>query len=368
MTEAPAFASRTLEAAGEARVQRELVFVVPGRLDQLTGGYLFDGHIVEGLRARGRAVRVIELAARDPRADAAVLAAVADGTPTVVDGLVLANLGEVAAAHARRLRLVALVHGPLAHETGLSPVAAKAAEEREAALLLRLRGILCASRKTATAIRSYGVDPDRIAIAPPGTAKPNQPPRSRRAPVRALLCVGNLVPLKGHGVLVAALVQLRDLDWTLLCIGSVERDRATADAVRQAIAEAALERRILLAGERAPADVAAAYRAADAFVLPSFHEGYGMVYAEAMANGLPVIATIAGSIPEIVPPSAGLLVPPGDPAALARAVRRVIADPRLATRLAAGSREAGARFPDWPRAIADWEAAFDRLVSLPPPS
>ena len=368
MTEAPAFASRTFETAEEARLQRELVFVVPGRLDQLTGGYLFDRHIVEGLRARGRAVRVIELAAMDPRADGTVLAAIADGTPTVVDGLALVNLGEVVVAHARRLRLIALIHGPLAHETGLSPAAAKPVEEHEAALLLRLRGMLCASRKTAAAIQSYGVVPDRIAIAPPGTTKPNQHPRSRRGPVRALLCVANLVPIKGHGVLVAALAQLRDLDWTLLCIGSLERDRATADAVRQAIADTALEHRIFLAGERAPTDVAVAYGAADAFVLPSFHEGYGLVYAEAMANGLPVIATTAGAIPEIVPPSAGLLVPPGDPAALAQALRRVIADVQLATRLAAGSCQASARLPDWPRAIADWEAAFDRLVSLPPPS
>ncbi|HJU17539.1 MAG TPA: glycosyltransferase family 4 protein [Stellaceae bacterium] len=368
MTEIPAFASRTREAAGEDRLHRELVFIAPGRLDQLTGGYLFDRHIVEGLRARDRVVRVVELAARDPRGEEAVLAAVADGTPTVVDGLVLANLGEVVVAHARRLRLIALVHGPLAHETGLSPAAAKRAAQREAALLLRLRGVLCASRKTAATIARYGVSPDRIAIAPPGTAKPHEPPRPRRGPVRALLCVANLVPLKGHSVLVAALAQLCDLEWTLLCIGSLERDPATAEAVRQTIAAAGLERRITLAGERAPAAVAAAYGAADAFVLPSFHEGYGMVYAEAMANGLPVIATIAGAIPETVPPSAGLLVPPGDPAALAQAVRRVIADPRLATRLAAGSREAGARLPDWPRAIADWEAAFDRLVTLPPPS
>jgi glycosyltransferase involved in cell wall biosynthesis len=83
---------------------------------------------------------------------------------------------------------------------------------------------------------------------------------------------------------------------------------------------------------------------------------------------LPVIATTAGAISETVPPSAGLLVPPGDPAALAQALRRVIADPVLAARLTAGSRAAGARLPDWPRAIADWEAAFDRLVALPPPS
>jgi len=79
MTEVPAFASRSCEAAGEARLERELVFVVPGRLDQLTGGYLFYRHIVEGLRAHDWLVQVIELAARDPRADGAVLAAVIDG-------------------------------------------------------------------------------------------------------------------------------------------------------------------------------------------------------------------------------------------------------------------------------------------------
>src|SRR3954466_2996667 len=119
MTEVPAFASRSCEAAGEARLRRELVFVVPGRLDQLTGGYLFDRHIVEGLRARGRIVRVIELTGGRPKANAAVLAGVADGTETVVDGLALANLGEMVAAQARRLRLVAFVHGPLAQESGL---------------------------------------------------------------------------------------------------------------------------------------------------------------------------------------------------------------------------------------------------------
>ena len=108
-----------------------------------------------------------------------------------------------------------------------------------------------------------------------------------------------------------------------------------------------------------------AYREADAFVLPSFHEGYGMVYAEAMVHGLPVIATTAGAIPETVPLQAGLLVPPGDPPALARALRRVIAQPALAARLAAGSRAAGALLPSWPQATEAWETAFDHLASLP---
>ena len=342
----------------------EIAFVVPGRLDQLTGGYLFDRRIVEGLRARGRRVRVIELS---PQSDGAPLATLAEYTKIVVDGLALADHAELMVTQARRLRLIAFVHGPLAQETGLSPAASKRATELEAGLLSRVRGVLCPSRGTAAAVESYGISRKRIAVVPPGTAKPARPAGPRRSTVRALLCVANLVPRKGHELLVAALARIRDLDWSLICVGSLERDPATARAVRRLIRTVGLGRRITLAGECPPQSISRAYQAADAFILPSFHEGYGMVYAEAMANGLPVIATTAGAIPETVPLAAGLLVPPGDPAALAEAVRQVITDRGLAARLGAGSRAAGAGLADWPQAIADWEMAFDRLVRLPPP-
>jgi len=147
----------------------EIAFVVPGRLNQLTGGYLFDRRIVEGLRARGRQVRVIELSTRDPSANGAVLASLADGTRTVVDGLALANLADTVVAQARRLRLIAFVHGPLAQETSLLPAAAKRAAAREAALLSLVCGVLCPSRSTAAAVEGYGITRERIAIVPPGT-------------------------------------------------------------------------------------------------------------------------------------------------------------------------------------------------------
>ena len=346
------------------RSDDEIAFVVPGQLDQLTGGYLFDRRIVEGLRGHGRVVRVIELS---QRADIAPLAALPDETATVVDGLALAHHAELMIVQARRLRLIAFIHGPLAQETGLLPAAAKRAAEIEAALLSRVRGVLCPSRGTAAAVAGYGISRERIAVVPPGTMKPARPSGPRRFPVRALLCVANLLPRNGHELLVAALARIRDLDWSLTCVGSLERDPATARAVHRRIRTVGLGRRITLAGEIPPRLVAQAYRAADAFVLPSFHEGYGMVYAEAMAHGLPVIATTAGAIPETVSPHAGLLVPPGDPAALARALRRVIAQPALAAQLATGSRTAGARLPDWPQAMVTWERAFDRLAALDPP-
>jgi glycosyltransferase involved in cell wall biosynthesis len=343
----------------------ELVFVVPGRLDQLTGGYLYDRHIVEGLRAQGRPAKVVELS---PKADRAAFTGLADGAIVVVDGLALPALKEAVAAHARRLRLVALVHHPLAEETGLSPSEAEQAARLEAAVLPRFRGVLCPSRGTAAAVSRYGVSHTRIAVVPPGTAKPTAYRRLRRGPARALLCVASLIPRKGHCVLVEALARVRDLDWNLLCIGSLNRDQVTTRAVRHRISAVGLDRRITLAGERPPASLTRAYRAADIFVLPSFHEGYGMAYAEAMAHGLPIIATAAGAIPETVPRAAALLVPPGDPAALARALRRAIAEPAIAGRLAAGSSAAGAHLPTWPQTTERWQRALDRLAALGPPA
>ena len=134
------------------------------------------------------------------------------------------------------------------------------------------------------------------------------------------------------------------------------------------ISSAGLDRRITLAGEQQPSAVATAYCAADLFVLPSFHEGYGMGYAEAMAHGLPIIATTAGAIPETVPRDAGLLVAPGDPTALAQALRRVLTDPAVAARLAAASRAAGARLPDWQQVTERWEMELDRLAGSGDPA
>jgi glycosyltransferase involved in cell wall biosynthesis len=339
----------------------ELVFVVPGRLNQLTGGYLYDRHIVEGLRARGRVVRVIELG---PTRDRGTFAAIPGGTATVIDGLAFPGLEHAVAAEAHRLRLVAFVHHPLAEETGLSRAEAERAARLETAMLPRFRGVLCPSQRTAVAVSRYGISPDRIGVVPPGTAKPTAYLRPRRGPTRSLLCVASLVPRKGHRVLVEALARLRHLEWTLQCVGSLDRDPATTRAVLQAISAAGLGRRIALSGEWPPATLTHAYRKADVFVLPSFHEGYGMAYAEAMAHGLPIVATTAGAIPETVPREAGLFVPPGNPEALAQALRRVTTEPLLAARLAAGSRAAGARLPDWPQTTKQWESALDRLAAL----
>lgn len=346
-------------------------FLVPGALDQLTGGYLFDRHVVEGLRATGRAVDAIELPGSFPEPDAAArtgareaLARLPDGAVAVLDGLALLAFVDCLEREAKRLRIVAFVHHPLADETGLSEPERSRIAALEARLLKLVRGVLAPSESTASLVAAYGVARARIAVTPPGTAKPAHPNRRRPARSRVeFVCIASLTPRKGHLILVEALAALAERDWQCRCIGSLTRDPATAATVRYDIGRQGLKGRIALVGEWKPARLGEAYAAADAVVLPSFHEGYGMALAEALAYGVPVISTTAGAIPETVPPGAGLLVPPGDAPALAKALQRFLDEPALRARLAAGARRAGARLPDWPRAVAAWAASLDRLTA-----
>ena len=347
-----------------------LALLLPGPIDQLTGGYLFAHHVVEGLARRGQPIDVIALSGRFPDADQAAGAAAAqalaarpDGSVAIIDGLGLAGFAACLAQEAKRLRLVAWVHHALADETGLGDEERARFHALERELLPRFRGILCPSRHTAAAVAAYGVEPQRIGIAPPGTRKPARqlPRRVTTDPLRLLL-VATVTPRKGHLTLIDALAGLDRADWQLRCIGSLTRDCAYVAAVNEAIARARLQAKIALDEEIPQDQLSAAYEAADLFVLPSFLEGYGMAFAEALAHGLPIIGTRAGAIPDVVPESAGILVAPGNAAELGATLKRVIEDRDLLQRLTDGAAIAGAALPDWGEAVAHWHATVTRLL------
>lgn len=352
---------------------RELVFVVPGDLGSATGGYAYDRRIIAGLRAQGRAVDVVTLDAGFPWPDADALAhaaqqlaAIRDGALVVVDGLAFGAMPGLAERHAARLRWVALVHHPLALETGLAPWQGRALHVSERRALATARAVIVTSAATARELTAYGVQAGRVHVVNPGTdAAPLADGSAAQAGPGgvSLLCVAALVPRKGHAVLIEALHGLRDRAWTLHCVGSMARDAGTAAAVRAAIAGHGLGDRVCLHGELADGEVQAMYRRADAVVLPSHHEGYGMALAEALAHGLPVVSTTAGAIPETVPRSAGVLVPPGDALALRAALAAVLDDPGLRARLAAGARAARAGLPTWPQAVDGFAAALDAVAA-----
>jgi glycosyltransferase involved in cell wall biosynthesis len=352
----------------------QVVFAVPGSLDTPTGGYAYDRRIVEGLRALGWRVAVIDLGEGFPRpADAtraaacAQLAALAPGSLVVVDGLALGVLPEAAQALSRTHRLVALVHHPLALESGLSATEAAALRASERTALACARRVITTSAATARLVAAgYGVAASLMSVVEPGTDRVAAAPRAGRpGDTVELLAVGSLVPRKGYDLLVAALDRLKDLPWRLTIAGDRDRDPATAQELAADIARRGLDGRIGLLGAVGAEKLASLYAAADLFVLPSRFEGYGMVYAEAIAHGLPVVATRAGAIPDTVPPEAGVLVPPDDIDALAAVLRRLIANPAERERLAAGARRA--QFPSWGEQAARFSRALESAFESAPP-
>jgi glycosyltransferase involved in cell wall biosynthesis len=347
-----------------------LAFVVPGRLDQITGGYIYDRRIVERL---GPSIELVELPGRYPNPDDVALAAAArllaerpEDSALCIDGLALAAFATLPDHH-RRLRAIALVHHPLALETGLDPASARRFRAIERRLLGVCRGIICPSAASAAGIAAYGVSAGRIRVVPPGLDHPAPEIRPAYAGPLRLLSVGTVTPRKGHVLLAAALARLASSDWQLSIVGSQARDPATVAELHALIARAGLEARVNLLGERQPDQLDEAYRNADLFVLASYHEGYGMVFAEAMAHGLPILGTNAGAIPDTVPPEAGLLVPAGDVDALAAALGRLLVDAGLRARLAAGALAAARRLPNWVTTGDRFRAALDELARLPAP-
>jgi glycosyltransferase involved in cell wall biosynthesis len=327
--------------------------IVPGDIDTLTGGYIYDRRILEGLARLGWQTSVHSLpdSFPEPTADAlalaaAVLAGIPDKATVIIDGLALAGLKDVLPHQITRLRLVALIHHPLAYETGLEPQRAMRLEAAESAALGRVHRVIVTSAWTKRVLESFGVGGARISVVEPGT-DPAPLNRPHAGEPLELLCVASLTKRKGHAVLFDALARLRDRAWHLTCAGSLTRDEALAVSLRTQVDRLGLRDRVTFLGELAPDKLGELYARADIFVLPSYMEGYGMAFAEALARGIPIVATTGGAVASTVPAAASRLVPPGDSAALAGALEQLLADANVRAALATGAAAARASLPSW---------------------
>jgi glycosyltransferase involved in cell wall biosynthesis len=295
---------------------------------------------------------------------ARVLASMANGATVLFDGLAFGALADEAEREAVRLRFVALVHHPLAAETGISPADAAALEASERRALAAARRVVVTSQGTAAALARYGVGRDRLDVVEPGTDRTPPARGSAGGPVH-MLCVAALVPRKGHDLLFHALAAIPQRHWRLTCVGSLDRHPEMAGHLRALTRSLGLERQIEFAGEADASTLPPHYESADLFVLPTLHEGYGMVVAEALAHGLPVISTSTGAIAELVGDEAGIIVPPGDGEAFSRALSLVLdgADaPALRERLARGARRVRETLPTWDDAASRMDEVLSRVV------
>jgi glycosyltransferase involved in cell wall biosynthesis len=344
----------------------KLWFAIPGDIENRTGGTIYDKQVIAELRGMGWQVEHLAWPASFPYpSDADIetaaksLAVCPDGALVLIDGLAFGVLPEVAAAEARRLNLVALVHHPLALEVGVSPDIAQSLAASERRALAHVRAIIVTSELTAATLRAdYGIGTTPITVAIPGIHKPG-PFRRPGNVVPHLLSVGMIIPRKAHDILVESLALITDLEWRCTIVGSLDRSPETVTELKKLISKYSIDYQITLTGEIN--DLDPLYRSADILVSSSRYEGYGMAVAEAMAYGLPIVAANVGANPEVVPEDSGILVPAGDPMALAAALRRLLDDPPYRATLAAGATKAALSLASWKDTAAKVASALDAV-------
>jgi glycosyltransferase involved in cell wall biosynthesis len=336
-------------------------FLIPGDLSLPTGGYAYDRRVLGMLSANGVDGTHVELPASFPNpteADLAETEKIVDVLPRdtvlLIDGLAY---GAMPSELIRRFDrpIVALCHHPLALEAGLSPARAAELKASETTALGLAHEVIVTSPATSAILtREFAVAPDRITVALPGT-DPARRACGTGSPIQ-LLAVGSLVPRKGYDVLMRALAKIDGRDWHLNIAGADDRSSRTAAELRDLISALGLDRHVTLNGAVSDECLAELYAKADLFVMSSLFEGYGMVLAEAMARGLPIVSTTGGAAAETVPDGVAIKVPPGNVDALTEALRTVLHNAALRTEMANASWCAGRALPKWEdtaRIIAD---------------
>jgi len=332
-------------------ILRPATFAIPGDITTLTGGYIYERRLLEGLQAQGRDMAHLPLGATfpapsDPDMAEAVarLAALPPDRVLILDGLIYGSIATEGLARVQS-PIVAMIHHPLAHETGLDPARAAHLFRTERDNLALAAHVLVPSPHTAALLASdYGVPPDRITIVRPGTDRPTLAPCPADPPL--ILSVGIQHARKGHDILLRALAEITDLDWQAVIVGSPHDPRFAADLARLH-RTLDLGARVTLAGRVSAGDLAQHYSRAQIFALATRYEGYGIVFDEALAHGLPIVTCATGAVPDTVPAEAGLLVPPDDAPAFARALHEMLQDSALRQAKAGAALRAGDALPGW---------------------
>jgi glycosyltransferase involved in cell wall biosynthesis len=333
-------------------------FIIPGNLNSLTGGYLYNMQIITGLRQRGHMVEtpgtswswkdtdLFETSCR------ACFKGLPKGATVIIDSLALASLQRVIQEFAGKLIFIGLIHLPVSYDIRSGVHGTLAEDELKSFHQMDL--VIVTGKFTAELLGNAGLDNKKIRLAEPGTE--HFPRKKAYRPVPSnLICIANYSAVKAQDILVRALAGLRDRDWTAHLYGDTDHDKEYTAVLTSLIRDLKLEQRIRMHGIVERNQVSTVLLDADLFVMPSLFESYGMAITEALAHGIPVVSTSAGNIPYTIPDGMGVLTEPSNEESLSTALRMLFDDPVQYSGLCSAAAQYYLHARSWDEAADEFE-------------
>jgi glycosyltransferase involved in cell wall biosynthesis len=333
--------------------------VIYGALEQRTGGYIYDRSIVARLRARGQVVGVVSVEPGSDPGDLARTVSATESDVVVGDALAASEIGLARSRWPGRTPLVLLVHHlTIWEDESQGRATVCAAESRAIASSDHL-----VATSAWTAGRLIAEYRRAVDVVVPGADRLPRLPRPPLDDARVVLTfVGSIVPRKRLSWLIDAMDRVAAPNLELRVVGDPLRDAEHAAAIADRIASSPyLRTHVVALGPIEDRAVAEELARADALVLPSSLEGYGIVLTEALHAGVPVIAARTGAIPEVVGGGDSAMLF-DDISELGDAITRFASTPALRHRMRLAAQRRADHLPTWDGASQDFSAVLTRTA------
>ncbi|HET9849859.1 MAG TPA: glycosyltransferase family 4 protein [Candidatus Dormibacteraeota bacterium] len=355
-----------------SRALIHLKLVTLGDPAQLSGGYLYQQRMAAEAPAHGAQLAFVSIPRRRfPLAigdSGAQLRRLGPTDAVLLDSIVAAMAAPWLRRIGRMAPVVAVVHQ---QPGGVDAGPLWSAIQRRLDLIAyrRVTAVIAVSDFLANELRGLGIDASRITVIPPGRDPAQEQPvvptgdlRSGRAV--AAICVSNWTRNKGLHWLLEAAAVLNPATVTLHLVGETAVNPAYSRAIRARIARDDLRKRVVVHGRVRPAELAGMLQGADLLVHPSRHESYGGACAEAMAAGLPVIASRVDNLPYLIRDGIdGILITPGDVPKLAAAIAVLATDEARRKQMGASARSRAMARPTWNQSADRFFAAIRGAIA-----